>query len=110
MRKNLLHRVEIAKLRVEASNFCNHDYYEPLSFCLSPIEQYSSYKFQLKIMFQLVKPSSSLHTDRMINPKVAKPIALRIDINSARLQVVRARSHVMCRIVCWTKPTFIRVL
>ena len=79
--------VEIAKLRVEAFNFCNYDYYEPLLFCLSPVEQYADYKFQLKIMFQLVKSSSSLHSDKIINPKVDKPIALRININSARLNV-----------------------
>ena len=48
----------MAELKVEASNFAYFDYYEPLEFNLIANEGYSSYNFQLKIMFQLVKPTS----------------------------------------------------
>ena len=77
----------IAELRVEAYNYCKYDYYEPLYFCLSPVAKYSDLSFQLKIMFQLVKPSSVFSCSKIIDVNTVKPIALQIDICSARLLV-----------------------
>lgn len=72
---------------MEAYNYCKCDYYEPLYFCLTPIAKYSDLSFQLKIMFQLVKPSSVFSNSKFVEANKIKPIALQIDMCSACLLV-----------------------
>ena len=40
----MIDSILLAELRVEAFNFYSYDLYEPLYFCLKPIEKYKSYK------------------------------------------------------------------
>ena len=82
-KRSLFKSTLLAELRVEAFNFYSYDLYEPIYFCLKPIEKYASYECQLKVMFQLVKPSSVFVTSKSVDNSAVKPIAYQIDINSA---------------------------
>ena len=79
--------VLMAKLRVESFNFYKYDYYEPLHFCLTPESGYSSFEFQLKILFQFVKPSSQFSLVKTVDTSRMKPIAYHIEILSSSLNV-----------------------
>lgn len=81
-------RTLLAELRVEAFNFYSYDMYEPIYFCLKPIEKYKSYECQLKVMFQLVKPSAIFVTSNSPDNSTMKPIAYQFDISSASFNVV----------------------
>ena len=83
----MIDSILLAELRVEAFNFYSYDLYEPLYFCLKPIEKYKSYECQLKVMFQLVKPSSIFVTSKSIDNSTMKPIAYQFDISSASFNV-----------------------
>lgn len=80
-------RKVIADLRVEAYNFYNYDYYEPLSLCLQPKDKDSTYKMQLKIVFQLVKPVAEFVYTAPLDLTTIKPIAYQIEVASANLDV-----------------------
>lgn len=78
----------IADLRVEAFNFFNYDYYEPLRLCLQSRDGNSTYEMQLKILFQLVKPSAEFVCTTTIDVNKVKPVAYQIEIVSASLDVI----------------------
>lgn len=84
---HLRHRKVIADLRVEAFNFYNYDYYEPLCLCLQPKDKNSAYKLQLKIVFQLVKPVAEFVCTAPLDVNQIKPIAYQIEVVSANLDV-----------------------
>ena len=78
----------IADLRVEAFNFFNYDYYEPLHLCLQPRDGNSPYEMQLKILFQLVKRSAEFVCTTTIDVFKVNPVAYQIEIVSASLDVM----------------------
>lgn len=77
----------MAYLKVEASNFSQFDYYEPLEFNLIATEDFTSYDFQLKIMFQLVKPTTQFFVPGRADISNLPPVAYNIEISSASLNV-----------------------
>ena len=77
----------IASLRVEAFNFYDYDFYEPTYFCLTPVEEYKSYECQLKVVFQLVKPSSIFVYPKNVDVTSVQPIAYQIEVQNANLNV-----------------------
>ena len=84
-KKSLFKDKVIADLRVEAFNFFNYDYYEPLRLCLQSRDGNSTYEMQLKILFQLVKPSAEFVCTTTIDVNKVKPVAYQIEIVSASL-------------------------
>lgn len=81
----------MAELKVEATNFAQFDYYEPCEFNLIAKEGFTSYEFQLKIMFQLVKPTSQFVVPGRADTSNLPPVAYNIEISSASLNVLKPK-------------------